>query len=187
MLRLSSIQKPATTGRDTLPAISEGESQPQRQPNARTSRGSASAVRASVSPASPGLCRQHETPLRGGELTQVFFAPIIEQGGFTSANPECGRFRSYLLGGMKHFLANEGHRAQRRSAEARCSSSGGTCSIRRHGTASWVPGSGFIPSLSVEGVRMSLSMVLFPNTDSTDRLITMFIVVANVCGCMRRC
>ncbi len=46
------------------------------------------------------------------DLTQSFFARIIETGGFVSANPERGRFRSYLLGAMKHFLANEWHRAQ---------------------------------------------------------------------------
>ncbi|MHC4735103.1 MAG: RNA polymerase sigma factor, partial [Planctomycetota bacterium] len=46
------------------------------------------------------------------DLTQAFFARIIETGGFASADPERGRFRSYLLGAMKHFLANEWHRAQ---------------------------------------------------------------------------
>mgnify|MGYP002065129886 CR=1 FL=1 len=39
-------------------------------------------------------------------------ARIIEAGGFASADPERGRFRSYLLGAMKHFLANEWHKAQ---------------------------------------------------------------------------
>lgn len=50
------------------------------------------------------------------DLTQSFFARIIETGGFASADPERGRFRSYLLGAMKHFLANEWHRerAQKR-------------------------------------------------------------------------
>ncbi len=40
----------------------------------------------------------------------------------------------------------------------------------------------FIPILSIEAVRMPLSMVLFPNTDWTGLQIAMFIVVANVCG-----
>jgi RNA polymerase sigma-70 factor (ECF subfamily) len=48
------------------------------------------------------------------DLTQAFFARIIEAGGFVSANPERGRFRSYLLGALKHFLANEWHRSQTR-------------------------------------------------------------------------
>ena len=46
------------------------------------------------------------------DLTQAFFARIIETGGFASVDRERGRFRSYLLGAMKHFLANEWHRAQ---------------------------------------------------------------------------
>ena len=70
------------------------------------------------------LCRAYWYPLyafvryRGyssedaEDLTQAFLARIVEQGGFASANPERGRFRSYLLGAMKHFLANEWHRAQ---------------------------------------------------------------------------
>ncbi len=46
------------------------------------------------------------------DLTQSFFARIIETGGLVSADPERGRFRSFLLGAMKHFLANEWHREQ---------------------------------------------------------------------------
>jgi len=70
------------------------------------------------------LCRAYWYPLyafvryRGyssdeaQDLTQAFFVTIVEKGGFASADPERGRFRSYLLGAMKHFLANEWHRAQ---------------------------------------------------------------------------
>jgi RNA polymerase sigma factor (sigma-70 family) len=70
------------------------------------------------------LCRAYWYPLyafvrsRGvsaidaQDLTQAFFARIIETGGFASADRKRGRFRSYLLGAMKHFLANEWHRAQ---------------------------------------------------------------------------
>ncbi len=70
------------------------------------------------------LCRTYWYPLyafvrsRGysaadaQDLTQAFFVRLIETGGFVSADRERGRFRSYLLGAMKHFLANEWHRAQ---------------------------------------------------------------------------
>ncbi len=70
------------------------------------------------------LCRTYWYPLyafvrsRGysetnaQDLTQAFFTRIIETGGFASAYRERGRLRSYLLGAMKHFLANEWHRAQ---------------------------------------------------------------------------
>jgi RNA polymerase sigma factor (sigma-70 family) len=46
------------------------------------------------------------------DVTQSFFARILETGGISSADPERGRFRSYLLGAVKHFLANEWHRSQ---------------------------------------------------------------------------
>ncbi len=70
------------------------------------------------------LCRAYWYPLyafvryRGyssddaQDLTQSFFVRIIETGGFASADPRRGRFRSYILGAMKHFLANEWHRAR---------------------------------------------------------------------------
>lgn len=48
------------------------------------------------------------------DLTQSFFARFIASGGFATANRERGRFRTYLLGAMKHFLANEWHRARRK-------------------------------------------------------------------------
>ena len=70
------------------------------------------------------LCRAYWYPLyafvrsRGypaadaQDLTQSFFARFIETAGFASADRERGRFRTYLLGAMKHFLANEWHRAR---------------------------------------------------------------------------
>jgi len=47
------------------------------------------------------------------DLTQSFLVEFIEAAGFASADRERGRFRTYLLGAMKHFLANEWHRARR--------------------------------------------------------------------------
>jgi RNA polymerase sigma factor (sigma-70 family) len=46
------------------------------------------------------------------DLTQSFFARMIETNGLACADRTRGRFRSYLLGAMKHFLANEWHRAR---------------------------------------------------------------------------
>ncbi len=48
------------------------------------------------------------------DLTQAFFARIIETHGFNAADRSRGRFRSYLLGALKHFLANEWDRNQAR-------------------------------------------------------------------------
>ncbi|MEM9594493.1 MAG: sigma-70 family RNA polymerase sigma factor [Acidobacteriota bacterium] len=49
-------------------------------------------------------------PEEAQDLTQAFLARLLETEGLTSADPERGRFRSYLLGAMKHFLANHWHR-----------------------------------------------------------------------------
>jgi RNA polymerase sigma-70 factor (ECF subfamily) len=47
------------------------------------------------------------------ELTQEFFARILSGGGFDGADPERGRFRSYVLGALKHFLGDLREREQR--------------------------------------------------------------------------
>ena len=52
------------------------------------------------------------SPADAQDLTQSFFVRFIETEGFASADRERGRFRSFLLGAMKHFLANEWHRAR---------------------------------------------------------------------------
>ncbi len=44
-------------------------------------------------------------------LTQEFFATLLEKHYLRSADPSRGRFRSFLLASMKHFLSNERDRA----------------------------------------------------------------------------
>lgn len=46
------------------------------------------------------------------DLTQGFFARLVEKRDIAGANPERGRFRSFLLGAVKHFLLNEQTRAR---------------------------------------------------------------------------
>lgn len=41
------------------------------------------------------------------ELTQAFFTRLLEGGGIGNVAREKGRFRSYLLGALKHFLAEK--------------------------------------------------------------------------------
>src|SRR5208283_4853886 len=50
------------------------------------------------------------------DLTQAFFAQLLERQSLAAADPERGRFRSFLLGAMNHFLINEWQksRAQKR-------------------------------------------------------------------------
>ena len=54
--------------------------------------------------------RQGHSPPDGQDLTQQFFATFLEKKYFGLANPERGRFRSFLLASFKHFLANDYHR-----------------------------------------------------------------------------
>lgn len=44
------------------------------------------------------------------DLTQSFFARLLEKHVVEDARRERGRFRSFLLGALKHFLANEWRR-----------------------------------------------------------------------------
>lgn len=46
------------------------------------------------------------------ELAHGFFAQMLEGGGFDAADPSRGRFRSYLLGALKHFLQHERRKSQ---------------------------------------------------------------------------
>ena len=80
------------------------------------------------------LCRNYWYPLyafvrrRGHgideaqDLTQEFFARLLAGNYLAQADPSRGRFRSFLLASLKHFLANEWHRSQ-------CQKRGGGCVI----------------------------------------------------------
>jgi len=69
------------------------------------------------------LCRNYWQPLyayvrRSGhsreeaeDLTQEFFARLLAQNTVARADPARGRFRSFLLAALKHFLANEWEKA----------------------------------------------------------------------------
>ena len=45
------------------------------------------------------------------DLTQGFFASLLEPGALRGVHPERGKFRAFLLASMNHFLANEFNRA----------------------------------------------------------------------------
>lgn len=69
------------------------------------------------------LCRTYWYPLyafvrcsgrpaeEAQDLTQSFFAYILQSRLISKADPEVGRFRSFLLASLKHFLAHEQERA----------------------------------------------------------------------------
>lgn len=58
------------------------------------------------------------------DLTQGYFLRMMERNYLDDVQPEAGKFRSFLLASLKHFLANE-----RREAAA----------LKRGGAIEWVP------------------------------------------------
>ena len=55
--------------------------------------------------------RQGVAPEEAEDVTQAFFADLLEHKSLTAVRKEKGRFRSYLLGALKYFLADERRRA----------------------------------------------------------------------------
>src|SRR6516165_10375089 len=52
------------------------------------------------------LRRQGSTPDDAQDLTQGFFAHLIESRAYARADPNRARFRSFLLSALKHFVAH---------------------------------------------------------------------------------
>ena len=67
------------------------------------------------------LRRQGYDTHQAEDYTQAFFARMLERHDLRLADPKRGRFRSFLLSALKHFLANEGDRirAQKRGGGQR--------------------------------------------------------------------
>jgi RNA polymerase sigma-70 factor (ECF subfamily) len=60
--------------------------------------------------------RQGRSPHDAQDLTQAFFARLLARNFLGDADPAKGRFRSFLLGALKHFLSDawDRERAQKR-------------------------------------------------------------------------
>ena len=56
--------------------------------------------------------RQGHGPHDAQDLTQEFFARLLEKNQLAGADRNRGRFRSFLLAALKHFLANEWDKTQ---------------------------------------------------------------------------
>ena len=54
------------------------------------------------------------------DLTQDFFIHLLEKGMLGRADPERGRFRSFLLGALDHFLAHAAERARAKKRAGAC-------------------------------------------------------------------
>jgi len=57
------------------------------------------------------LRRQGLPPDEAEDITQGFFAQLLERRSFDAVRKEKGRLRSYLLGALKYFVADEQRRA----------------------------------------------------------------------------
>jgi RNA polymerase sigma factor (sigma-70 family) len=78
------------------------------------------------------LCRRYWYPLyafarrqgrdhhKAEDLTQAFFAYLVETGMVERARPERGRFRTLLLAAAKHFLTDEWRRAHAQKRAGGC-------------------------------------------------------------------
>jgi len=58
--------------------------------------------------------RRGRAPADAEDLTQAYFARFFEKGYVSAFRPEAGRFRTFLLSSVTHFLANEWDREQAR-------------------------------------------------------------------------
>ncbi len=53
------------------------------------------------------LQREGRTEDSARELTQEFFTRLLARDGFATADPARGRFRSFVLGALRHFLGDQ--------------------------------------------------------------------------------
>src|SRR5947208_16173595 len=51
--------------------------------------------------------RRGHSPEDARDLTQEFFVRLLERQSLANADPDRGKFRSFILGAMNHFLADE--------------------------------------------------------------------------------
>ena len=65
--------------------------------------------------------REGYPPEEARDLTQKFFCRLLQTDSLTGLSPAAGKFRSFLLACLKHFLANDRERAhaQRRGGVVR--------------------------------------------------------------------
>ena len=56
--------------------------------------------------------KRGQSPQDAQDLTQEFFARLLAREGFTKVRQEQGRFRSFLLASLKHFLSDARDHAQ---------------------------------------------------------------------------
>jgi RNA polymerase sigma factor (sigma-70 family) len=58
--------------------------------------------------------RRGHSPHDAEDLTQAFFARLLEKRGLERVDPSLGRFRTFMLASLKNFLINDWNRAHAR-------------------------------------------------------------------------
>src|SRR5688572_28859633 len=119
------------TSPDELPAVASPEAfVTTKWTRVMQARGSSVEAKAALSdlcgayyaPVLHFITRCQPDPEGARDLTQEFFARILARQGIDTVNPQRGRFRSYLLGAVKHFLADMRAGASRQKRGANISS-----------------------------------------------------------------
>ena len=127
--RCAKLRLVSATTRAETPGSTPGGSDPSRRPVFVTTHWSVvlAAGRSDTPRARAALetlCENYWPPLyayvrrRGHsveeaqDLTQEFFARLLEHGRVSAADPQKGRFRSFLLASMNHFLSDEWDKAR---------------------------------------------------------------------------
>jgi DNA-directed RNA polymerase specialized sigma24 family protein len=91
------------------------------------------------------------------DLAHDFFANVLAGGAFIHVEPERGRFRSYLLGAVKHFLTHH------REAARRMKRGGGVESVSLNdseiGVASLIPDAGVLSPDAAFDRQWALTLV----------------------------
>jgi RNA polymerase sigma-70 factor (ECF subfamily) len=80
--------------------------------NARSAEALASLCEMYWYPVYAFIRRQGYRAEEGADLTQEFFARVLEKNYFHDADPARGRFRAFLCASIRHFLSNERDRAR---------------------------------------------------------------------------
>ena len=65
--------------------------------------------------------RQGHGPEAAQDLTQAFFAKLLQKNFWARADPQKGRFRSFLLTALRHFMADERDRGKTAKRGGGCS------------------------------------------------------------------
>ncbi|HOW66015.1 MAG TPA: sigma-70 family RNA polymerase sigma factor [Candidatus Paceibacterota bacterium] len=64
--------------------------------------------------------RRGHSPEDAADLTQEFFRRLLERQSLADVHPDKGRFRSFLLAAMNHFLSDAWDKAQAKKRGAAC-------------------------------------------------------------------